>query len=176
MITPIAQAIQICGLSQQEAADYLDVSLSTVKSWCSGRRTLPVGVWRELGQLYHDMRSDINDIQDRETGFKVDPDQWPSQRCAVTLEAMARLTSAMIGQKDIEVHPTPVKPTQKRGPKTRFTPNDSQLEQIKLLWHSAIPPVVVMECVSTIMGYSVPRHTLDHHLGPRNRHRYEEEK
>lgn len=41
-----------CGLTQQEAADYLKVRLDTVKSWSSGRRT-PGGprIVGELGEL-----------------------------------------------------------------------------------------------------------------------------
>ena len=47
---------QRCGLSQQEAADFHDTRLDTVKSWCSGRRQAPEGVITELQDLYARIR------------------------------------------------------------------------------------------------------------------------
>ncbi|TKD17940.1 hypothetical protein FBT96_12410 [Rhodobacter capsulatus] len=52
MRTTFAAAIAICGLSQQEAADYLGVRIDTVKSWSSGRNPPPDGVWGMLADLY----------------------------------------------------------------------------------------------------------------------------
>ena len=43
---------QRCGLSQQEAADFHQARLDTVKSWCSGRREAPEGEIDELRDLY----------------------------------------------------------------------------------------------------------------------------
>lgn len=51
-MTTFRAALSICGLSQQEAADYIDVRLDTVKSWSSGRGNPPEGVWRTLADLY----------------------------------------------------------------------------------------------------------------------------
>lgn len=45
-------ALGLCGLSQQEAADFLQVSLSAVQSWCTGRRSAPLGVWQQLASLF----------------------------------------------------------------------------------------------------------------------------
>lgn len=39
------------GLSQADAADFLGVRLDSVKSWSSGRRSIPEGVWSELHKL-----------------------------------------------------------------------------------------------------------------------------
>lgn len=52
MRTTFSAAIAICGLSQQEAADYLDVRLDTVKSWSAGRNPPPEGAWQMLSDLY----------------------------------------------------------------------------------------------------------------------------
>lgn len=51
-MTLFAAAIRLLGLSQAEAADYLGVSLDTLKPWCKGRRTPPPGTWTELRALY----------------------------------------------------------------------------------------------------------------------------
>jgi hypothetical protein len=40
-----------CGLSQQDAADFHDTRLDSVKSWCSDRRLAPQGAVNELQQL-----------------------------------------------------------------------------------------------------------------------------
>ena len=57
MKTTFAAAIQLCGLSQQEAADFLGVRLDTVKSWSSGRNPPPAGVWAMLAQLWVQIES-----------------------------------------------------------------------------------------------------------------------
>lgn len=41
-----------CGLSQQTAADLLNVRLDTVKSWSNGRNGCPPGVIEQLRALY----------------------------------------------------------------------------------------------------------------------------
>lgn len=51
-MTTFKSAIAICGLSQQQAADFLGVSLQTVKHWSSGRNNVPGGVWEMLSDLY----------------------------------------------------------------------------------------------------------------------------
>lgn len=45
-------ALGLCGLSIREAADYLDVSMDTVKHWSAGRRPVPAGVWEMLADLF----------------------------------------------------------------------------------------------------------------------------
>ena len=50
-MTPLAASLQLCGLSQREAAAFLDVRLDTLKSWSSGRGPTPEGVMRELAAL-----------------------------------------------------------------------------------------------------------------------------
>ncbi|MGJ5149894.1 hypothetical protein [Bradyrhizobium sp. HKCCYLR1023] len=42
---------EFCGLSQQDAADFHDTRLDSVKSWCSDRRLAPQGAVNELQQL-----------------------------------------------------------------------------------------------------------------------------
>lgn len=51
MKTLFAAALQSCGLSQREAAAFLDVSIDNVRSWSTGRRTPPAGVMLELWEL-----------------------------------------------------------------------------------------------------------------------------
>jgi hypothetical protein len=51
-----------CGLSQQEAADFHDVRLDTLKSWCSGRRPAPVGAIDELKELSRDIMQAGKDV------------------------------------------------------------------------------------------------------------------
>ena len=52
MATTFSASLQICGLSQQDAADYLDVRLDSVKAWSDGRTSPPREVWRMLADLY----------------------------------------------------------------------------------------------------------------------------
>lgn len=44
--------LDLCCLSQKEAAEFLGVSEASVKSWSSGRRVVTVGVWELLSSLY----------------------------------------------------------------------------------------------------------------------------
>lgn len=52
-MTTFSAAISLCGLSQQQAATYFDVSKDTVKSWSSGRSNPPIGVWLMLRDLFY---------------------------------------------------------------------------------------------------------------------------
>lgn len=52
MKTTFAAALQLCGLSQSEAAEFFDVRLDTVKSWSAGRNGVPDGVWQMLADLW----------------------------------------------------------------------------------------------------------------------------
>lgn len=56
MSTLFAAALAGLGLSQSEAAAYLDVRPDTVKSWCSGRRTPAPGAWAALHALARKQR------------------------------------------------------------------------------------------------------------------------
>lgn len=51
-MTTFKSAIYLCGLSQQGAATFLDVSLQSVKDWCRGRSAPPIGVWRAISDLF----------------------------------------------------------------------------------------------------------------------------
>jgi hypothetical protein len=44
--------MQRCGLSQSEAAEFHEVGLDTVKSWCAGRNPAPAAALAELRQLH----------------------------------------------------------------------------------------------------------------------------
>lgn len=57
-------AIGVCGLSQKEAAEFLDVRLDTIKSWSVGRGNPPLGVWLLLASLLEQ----IQDAADNASG------------------------------------------------------------------------------------------------------------
>lgn len=50
-MTPFALLISLCGLSQREAAEFLDVSASSVDKMSRGTRTTPPGVIDEMRTL-----------------------------------------------------------------------------------------------------------------------------
>ena len=54
-MTPYALLLQVCGLSQREAADLHGVRLDTVKSWVAGRRSANAGVIAQLGRLHSEI-------------------------------------------------------------------------------------------------------------------------
>ncbi len=51
-MTLFSAALRLLGLSQAEAAEYLDVRPDTVKSWSAGRNRVPEGIWEELRALW----------------------------------------------------------------------------------------------------------------------------
>jgi hypothetical protein len=55
---------QRCGLSQADAANFHETRIDTIKSWCSDRRTAPVGVLEELRDLYTDITEAGNELAD----------------------------------------------------------------------------------------------------------------
>jgi hypothetical protein len=52
MTTAIALIASRCGLSQREAAEFLNVRLDTVKNWCINRRFTPPGAIEQLRGLH----------------------------------------------------------------------------------------------------------------------------
>ena len=50
-MTPFAAALRLCGLSQPEAAAYLNSRIDTVKKWGQGSNPAPEGVRRGLADL-----------------------------------------------------------------------------------------------------------------------------
>lgn len=75
-VTTFKHSLAICGLSQKQAANYLGVSLQTVKHWSSGRNSPPKGVWEVLSDLYvHiEMAADFASVEI----IDVDPRHWGS--------------------------------------------------------------------------------------------------
>jgi hypothetical protein len=55
-MTPFALLLNLCGLSQREAAAFLNVRPDTVKSWGAGRNAAPVRVLDELRALHRQQR------------------------------------------------------------------------------------------------------------------------
>lgn len=51
-MTTFKAAIGLCGLSQSAAAEYLGVSLASVKDWSRGKTAPSQGVWDDLADLY----------------------------------------------------------------------------------------------------------------------------
>lgn len=68
-MTTFKSSLGVCGLSQSEAAEFLEVSIDTVKSWCSGRANPPLGVWQLLASLFEQVQdaaegaADVMDIE-----------------------------------------------------------------------------------------------------------------
>ncbi len=71
-MTTFKSALAICGLSLREAADYLEVSYDTCKSWSQGRNAPPLGVWRDLARRY----KQIEETGDRNS-VDLDPETIP---------------------------------------------------------------------------------------------------
>ncbi len=69
-------AIGVCGLSQTEAADFFQVSLDTVKSWCSGRSNPPLGVWQMLASLFEQVQEAADAAADVMAIDGIDPRAW----------------------------------------------------------------------------------------------------
>lgn len=80
MRTTFSSALSICGLSQQEAADFLGVRLDTVKSWSSGRNPVPSGVWIMVADLWGriedsaDFAAQVLDLNDHATMHSLQAD------------------------------------------------------------------------------------------------------
>ncbi len=66
-------ALSACGLSQQEAADFLGVSLETVKHWSAGRRPVPSGVWNMMAELFQRIQDAADFAADHMTENGIDP-------------------------------------------------------------------------------------------------------
>lgn len=55
---------EMCGLTHEECAAYLEVRLDSVKSWSSGRRSVPAGVEEKLIQLWQRIEDEASRIVD----------------------------------------------------------------------------------------------------------------
>lgn len=66
-------ALSACGLSQREAADFLGVSLDSVKGWAQERRPVPEGVWDMLSGLYARIENAANFAADHMAENGIDP-------------------------------------------------------------------------------------------------------
>lgn len=69
-------AIGICGLSQSEAADFLQVSIDTVKAWCSGRANPPRGAWTMLASLFEQIQDAADGAAEVMALDGIDPRAW----------------------------------------------------------------------------------------------------
>jgi len=69
-------AIGVCGLSQSEAAAFLDVSLDTVKAWCAGRANPPRGVWLMLASLFEQVQDAADGAADSMALDGIHPRAW----------------------------------------------------------------------------------------------------
>ncbi len=72
-VTAFKSSLGVCGLSQSEAADFLDVSIDTVKSWCSGRANPPLGVWQLLASLFEQIQDAADGAADAMNLEGIDP-------------------------------------------------------------------------------------------------------
>lgn len=53
--TTFANILGLCGLSKQDAADFLGVNLVTIKKWYSGKSNVPANVFVMLANHWHDI-------------------------------------------------------------------------------------------------------------------------
>jgi DNA-binding XRE family transcriptional regulator len=81
-------AIGLCGLSQQATADFLGVSLDTVKSWCNGRANPPGGVWLQLAGLFRQIESAADGAADVMDLEGVDPRAFNSFEADIVDDAL----------------------------------------------------------------------------------------
>lgn len=72
-MTTFKSALGVCGLSQTEAADFLQVSVDTVKSWCAGRANPPLGVWQTIASLFEQVQNAADGAADVMDLEGVDP-------------------------------------------------------------------------------------------------------
>lgn len=87
-MTTFKSAISLCGLSQQEAADFLQVNINTIKSWSSGRANPPRGVWLQLASLWRqieDAADGAAEVMDLEG---IDPRAWNHLEADLTVDPL----------------------------------------------------------------------------------------
>jgi DNA-binding XRE family transcriptional regulator len=75
-MTTFKHALSVCGLSQQQAAEFLGVSLQSVKHWSSGRSQPPEGVWRMLADLFERVQDAADFAADHMALDGIDPRAW----------------------------------------------------------------------------------------------------
>jgi len=75
-VTTFKAALSICGLSQTEAADFLQVSTHTVKSWCADRANPPRGVWVMLASLFEQIQDAADGAAEVMTLDGIDARAW----------------------------------------------------------------------------------------------------
>lgn len=81
-------AIGVCGLSQQQAADFLDVSIDTVKSWCAGRANPPRGVWVMLANLFEQIQDAADGAADVMALEGIDPRAYNNLEADIRNDAL----------------------------------------------------------------------------------------
>ena len=69
-------ALSVCGLSQRQAAEYLGVSIQSVKHWSSGRTQPPGGVWEALADLLERVQDAADHAADSMAVDGIDPRAW----------------------------------------------------------------------------------------------------
>ncbi|MCA1368063.1 DNA (cytosine-5-)-methyltransferase [Bradyrhizobium sp. BRP14] len=63
-LTNFKNALSLCGLSSQEASEFLGVSRSTVDSMASGRRPVSDKTWRALSDLWQRINAASDDVRE----------------------------------------------------------------------------------------------------------------
>ena len=75
-MTTFKSALHVCGLSQQQAADFLGVSIQSIKHWSSGRTQPPGGVWEMLADLFERVQDAADNAADVMSLDGIDPRAW----------------------------------------------------------------------------------------------------
>lgn len=102
-MTTFKSALNVCGLSQTEAADFLGVQLNSVKKWSSGTLNPPLAVWQMLASLFEQIQDAADGAADAMALEGIDPrafnnieadirhDQLPTRGALGAAGAMALL-------------------------------------------------------------------------------------
>lgn len=58
-------ALSACGLSDGDAASYLQVSVDSIRSWKNGRRKVPSTAWQSIATLHTQIQNSADAISKR---------------------------------------------------------------------------------------------------------------
>ena len=87
-MTAFKSALGVCGLSQSEAAEFLQVSVDTVKSWGAGRANPPLGVWQLLASLFEQIQDAADGAADVMSLDGIDPRAWNNIEADLTVDQL----------------------------------------------------------------------------------------
>lgn len=87
-VSTFKSAIGVCGLSQQQAAEFLEVGLGTIKDWSSGRANPPRGVWVMLANLFEQIQDAADGAADVMALDGIDPRSYNNIQADIRHDAL----------------------------------------------------------------------------------------